>query len=129
VRDYLGNPFLQERPHHITPALGVAGSHMNLYLVHCGFYDTEVCDGLYESHVNFFVSAETFEDARAKAKSIPEFQAKRMHVDGLQEIQAVNGFRVHLEPDATLLNQTHIINFKHRDLAPKPTIKSEEKNG
>ncbi len=93
---------------------------MNLYLVHCGFYDNEVCDGLYESHVNFFVSAESFEDARVKAKELPEFQAKRMHVDGLQEIQAVSGFRVRLEEDQSLENQTQIINFKHRDLAPKP---------
>lgn len=98
---------------------------MKLYLVHCGFYDSEVCEGLYESHVNFFVSAESFEDARAKAKLIPEFQGKRMHVDGLQEVQAVNGFRVHLEHDSRLENKTHIINFKHRDLAPKPQMKEE----
>lgn len=98
---------------------------MKLYLVHCGFYDSEICDGLYESHVNFFVSAESFEDARLKAKQIPEFQGKRMHVDGLQEIQAVNGFRIRLEPDAALENQTHILNFKHRDLAPKPQVKAD----
>ncbi len=98
---------------------------MKLYLVHCGFYDSQVCDGPYESHVNFFVSAESFEDARAKAKLIPEFQGKRMHVDGLQEIQVVNGFRVNLEYDASLDNQTQIINFKHRDLAPKPQMKTE----
>jgi hypothetical protein len=98
---------------------------MKLYLVHCGFYDSEVCDGLYESHVNFFVAAESFEEARAKAKLIPEFQSKRMHVDGLQEIQAVNGFRIHLEQDAGLENQTRILNFKHRDLAPKSQVKAE----
>lgn len=95
---------------------------MKLYLVHCGFYDNEVCDGLYESHVNFFVSAESFEDARLKAKNLPEFKAKRMHVDGLQEIQAVDGFKVQLEHNASLNNQTHIVNFKHRDLAPKPAV-------
>lgn len=95
---------------------------MKLYLVHCGFYDNEVCDGLYESHVNFFVSAESFEDARLKAKNLPEFKAKRMHVDGLQEIQAVDGFKVHLEHNVSLNNQTQIVNFKHRDLAPKPAV-------
>lgn len=98
---------------------------MKLYLVHCGFYDSEVCDGLYESHVNFFVSAETFEDARVRAKQIPEFAVKRMHIDGLQEIQAVNGFRVHLEHESSLDNKTLIVNFKHRDLAPKPQGKAE----
>ena len=93
--------------------------------MHCGFYDSEICDGLYESHVNFFVSAESFEDARAKAKLIPEFQAKRMHVDGLQEIHAVSGFKVKLEHDENLNNKTEIINFKHRDLAPKPQTNSQ----
>lgn len=94
---------------------------MKLYLVHCGFYDNEICDGIYESHVNFFVSAESFEDARLKAKQLPEFKSKRMHVDGLQEIQSVNGYRVQLEQDLALNDQTQIVNFKHRDLAPKPT--------
>lgn len=97
---------------------------MKLYLVHCGFYDSEVCDGLYESHVNFFVSAKSFDEARAKAKQLPEFAAKRMHIDGLQEIQAVNGFRVRMEYDPSLGNQTQIVNFKHRDLAPKPQPKT-----
>jgi hypothetical protein len=44
---------------------------MFLYLVHCGFYDSELSDGLYESHTNIFVAAESFEDARARAKSDP----------------------------------------------------------
>ena len=92
---------------------------MKLFLVHCGFYDKDVCDGLYESHVNYFVSAEDFEDAKMKAKQIPEFQMKKMHVDGLQEIQAVNGFRVILQSDSNLENKTIITNYKHRDLAPK----------
>ena len=94
---------------------------MKLYLVHCGFYDSTVCDGLYESHVNFFVAATSFEEARIKAKQLPEFSAKRMHVDGLQEIAAVGGYRIQLAEDLSLENQTLILNHKHRDLAPKPT--------
>ena len=43
--------------------------NMKLYLVHCGFYDKDICDGLYESHVNFFVSADHFEEARQKAST------------------------------------------------------------
>ncbi|MBS1984793.1 MAG: DUF1543 domain-containing protein [Bdellovibrionales bacterium] len=89
-----------------------------LYLVHCGFYDTEVSDGLYESHTNFFVAANSFEEARIQAKQLPEFQRKRMHVDGLQEVQAVNGQRVQLTPDASLGEQTIVVNHKHHDLAP-----------
>jgi hypothetical protein len=94
---------------------------LKLYMVHCGFYDSEICDGIYESHANFFVAADTFEAARAKAKNLAEFKNKRMHVDGLQEIQAVDGYRVDLFLDESLVHQTKVINFKHRDLATKPT--------
>lgn len=92
---------------------------MKLYMVHCGFYDQDLCDGLYESHVNFFVAAESFEDARAKAKLIPEFKAKKMHVDGLQEVVAISGHLIRLEPSAELTDETVIVNQRHRDLAPK----------
>lgn len=101
---------------------------MNLFLVHCGFYDASVCDGLYESHVNFFVAAESFEDARVKAKTIPEFQNKKMHVDGLQEIRMVNGYKIQLQAGELKANHTEIINFKHRDLALKPTVQTGSTN-
>jgi len=91
----------------------------SLFLVHCGFYDSELCDGLYESHVNFFVVGESFEEARLHVKELPEFKAKRMHVDGLQEIVAVEGFRVELQPDAETKGQTLILSHRHRDLATK----------
>lgn len=92
---------------------------MKLFLVHCGYYDSEVCDGIYESHTNFFIAAESFEDARVKAKSLPLFQSKRMHVDGLQEIQAVQGHRLTLAEDPDLQGSSVIVDHKHRDLAPK----------
>ncbi|MBI4061372.1 MAG: DUF1543 domain-containing protein [Elusimicrobia bacterium] len=90
-----------------------------LYLVHCGFYDREVFDGVYESHVNLFVAAESFEDARAAAKLDPVFKGRRMHVDGLQQIDAVNGFRVELRPDPELGGATLATSRRHGDLAPK----------
>lgn len=99
---------------------------MKLYLVHCGFYDADVCDGVYESHANFMVAAQSFEEARAKVKELPEFKLKRMHVDGLQEVAAVNGCRVSLEQDASLEGKTILVNHKHRDLAPKPTAQIQE---
>jgi hypothetical protein len=92
---------------------------MKLYLVHCGFYDTEIADGIYESHINLFVAAENFEDARATAKLLPEYKAQKMHVDGLQEILAVNGMRVELVPDASLDGHSIVHGSRHRDLAPK----------
>lgn len=94
---------------------------MKLYLVHCGFYDMDLSDGIYESHVNYFVAAGSFEEARAKAKEIPEFKSKRMHVDGVQQIDAVFGHRVRLERDEKLAeNASEILSHRHRDLAPKP---------
>ena len=94
---------------------------MKLYLVHCGFYDLEMAGGIYESHVNFFVCADNFEDARVKAKELPDFKAKRMHVDGVQEIEAVGGYRVCLERSEDLTeNETRVHSHRHRDLAPKP---------
>lgn len=98
---------------------------MNLYLVHCGFYDADICEGLYEGHVNYFIAAENFDEARAKVKKLPEFQKKRMHVDGLQEIKTVDGYRLKLEFDATLKNETQVLSMKHRDLAPKPAATAE----
>ena len=91
---------------------------MKLYQVHTGFYDSDICDGLYESHANFFVVAEGFEDARKKAKDLPEFKRKRMHIDGLQEVQKVSGFNISLEPSSDS-KETIVVNYKHRELAPK----------
>jgi hypothetical protein len=93
-----------------------------LYLVHCGFYDLDLCEGNYESHVNFFVAAESFEDARGKARLLPDFLRKRMHVDGIQEIQAVSGCRIDLIEDATLAGETVIVSNKTRELAPKKAV-------
>lgn len=92
---------------------------MKLYLVHCGYYDSEVCDGLYEGHVNYFIAAESFDEAKIKVKFIEEFKKKKMHVDGMQEIQSVDGFKLDLQMDKTLQGQTKIINFKYRELAPQ----------
>lgn len=91
---------------------------LKLYVVHCGFYDSDVLDGVYESHANFVVPAASFEDARAQAKKEPDFQRKRMHVDGLQEIAALRGYRVSLELDPSLEGKSVITSSKHRDLAP-----------
>lgn len=94
---------------------------LKLFLVHCGFYDLEVLDGVYESHVNFVVAATSFEDARAKVKLEPDFQRKRMHVDGLQQIDAVQGYRIQFQEDPSLNGGTRIVSSRHRDLAPKPS--------
>jgi hypothetical protein len=93
---------------------------MSLFLVHCGFYDPEAGDGVYESHVNFFVVAPDFEQARQAAKALPAFRARRMHVDGLQRIDAVSGWEVTLRESSALQGETRVVSHRHRDLAPTP---------
>ncbi len=90
---------------------------MKLYMVHCGYYEDDAFGGLYEDHRNVFVAAESFEDARRKAKELPEFRAKKMHVDGIQEISAISGFSVSLNWDESLQGKTKLLNLKHRELA------------
>jgi hypothetical protein len=92
---------------------------MKLFLVHCGFYDKDILDGVYESHVNFVVAAESFEDARARVKLEPDFQKKKMHVDGLQMIEAAQGYRVALQLDESLSGESRVTSSRHRELAPK----------
>jgi hypothetical protein len=97
-------------------------SSLKLFLVHCGFYDTDVVDGVYEFHVNFVVAAESFEEARAKVKLEPDFQKKKMHVDGLQLIEAAQGYRVELRADKALEGKSLVTSSRHRDLAPKKPV-------
>lgn len=92
---------------------------MKLFLVHCGYYDPEICNGVYESHANYFVAAESFEEARARAKALPQVRLRKMHVDGLQEIVAVDGYRVALAPDRMLTESTIVNSHRHRELAPR----------
>ena len=56
---------------------------MKLFLVHAGFYDSNISGGFYESHTNYFVVARDIKEAKAKAKNISEFKDKKMHIDGI----------------------------------------------
>lgn len=88
---------------------------MKLYLVHCGFYDADLCDGIYEGHINLFVAAESFEAAKVRVRLEPEFKKKKMHVDGLQEVELVNGHLVQLVPDQGRTSETILNTNRHRD--------------
>lgn len=87
-----------------------------LYLIHCGFYDDEL-GGIYESHFNLFVVADSFEEARAKAKQSHEFKLRRMHIDGIQLVSSVQGWRVDLKADPMMDQKSVIIARTHRELA------------
>ena len=74
---------------------------MKLFLIHVGFYDHEVIEGLYEQHSNYFVVAEDIKEARERAKKKPIYKRKKMHIDGIQELNVVDGFRITLVPEKT----------------------------
>ncbi len=69
---------------------------MKLFLIHAGFYDDSVSGGFYESHTNYFVVAADAKQAKLKAKAIPEYKDKKMHIDGIKEIDIVDGYKISL---------------------------------
>ncbi len=66
-------------------------------MVHVGFYDAEVGEGIYESHMNFFVAASNAKSAKKKTFNLEQFKNKKMHIDGIKEISDVEGYKVILE--------------------------------
>ena len=70
---------------------------MNLYMVHVGYYDPSIGEGLYEVHMNFFTAAEDPKKAKENVLSLKEFQDKKMHIDGIKELSYVDGYKVILE--------------------------------
>ena len=78
---------------------------MKLFIVHAGYYDSEI--GIYELHTNFLVAAANVSDVKKAIKEKEIFKKKNMHIDAVQEIEVVDGYRVMLVADqagATKLN-------------------------
>lgn len=89
---------------------------MKLFLIHCGYYDEEISNGIYEFHVNIPVVAEDVELAKAKVRHNPIFKSKKMHVDGIQEIETVDGYEIQLSQLTKSDAGTRILSHQHRDL-------------
>ena len=83
---------------------------MKLYLVHAGFYNSEIMGGLYEQHSNYFVVAKNLKEAKIKARKNLSFKKNKMHIDGIQEINAVDGYRINLVND-NLIDDMVIYNY------------------
>tara|TARA_B100001971_G_C18120764_1_gene499310 strand:- start:333 stop:590 length:258 start_codon:yes stop_codon:yes gene_type:complete len=66
-------------------------------MVHVGYYDPSIGEGLYEVHMNFFTAAEDLKKAKENILSLKEFQDKKMHIDGIKELSYVDGYKVSLE--------------------------------
>ena len=72
---------------------------MKLYMVHVGYYDKSIGEGIYETHLNYFVAANNAKDAKTKTHQLSEFKERSMHIDGMKEISSVDGYRILLEKD------------------------------
>ena len=70
---------------------------MKLFMIHVGFYDPEISDGVCEFHTNYFIVAEDAKAAKSKVMAESVFQNKKMHIDGIRELTIVDGYRIGLE--------------------------------
>lgn len=70
---------------------------MKLYIIHCGFYAKEIFDGINEFHVNIPVIAGDVDEAKQKVRLVPQFIDKKMHIDGIQELESVDGYSISFE--------------------------------
>lgn len=87
---------------------------MKLFIVHAGYYDGEI--GIYELHTNFLVAAAHVGDVKKIVKEKDIFRKKNMHIDAVQEIEVVDGYRVTLIEDqtsATKLTSYDYTQMKH----------------
>ena len=75
-----------------------------------GFYDSEIMEGLYEQHSNYFVVAENIKEAISKAKQKTLFKNKKMHIDGIQELNIIDRFRIKL---VLAKSNNDIINYSY----------------
>lgn len=87
-----------------------------LFLVHLGYYD-ELNQGVYESHTNIFVVANSYEEARKLAKENEMVRTNKMHIDGIQHIEMVDGYDLVLKKSER--NNTIINNHHFRELGQK----------
>ena len=86
---------------------------MKLYLVHVGFYDPSIMEGLYEQHANFFVVAENVTDAKKNARENSMYKKKKMHIDGIQELNIIDGYRINLILDNS---SDDTVNYSYDDV-------------
>lgn len=94
-----------------------SSSPLKLFSIHCGFYDHELSEGIYEFHVNLFIIADSVTDAKNQIRHNQMFKKKQMHIDGIQEITTVNGHHIQITTGQELnANLTVVKNHLHRDL-------------
>lgn len=86
-----------------------------LFLVHLGYYDPELSSGVYESHINLFFIGDSFENIREQVKANDFVQKHKMHIDGVQLIEKVEGYNIIIGTKEG--DKTEIQNHNFRELS------------
>jgi hypothetical protein len=86
------------------------GSFMKLYFVYVGYYETEI--GICELHTSFMVAAENAIEAKKTMLAKPIFQEKKMHIDGIEEINEVDGYQVTLSKATSETASSQVYDYK-----------------
>lgn len=86
-----------------------------LFLVHLGYYDSELSNGVYESHINLFFIGNNFEDVREKVKQNELVLKHKMHIDGIQLIEKIEGHKIIVDKKDG--GETEIQNHNFRELS------------
>tara|TARA_B100001250_G_C19716144_1_gene751573 strand:+ start:164 stop:448 length:285 start_codon:yes stop_codon:yes gene_type:complete len=83
---------------------------MKLYLIHTGYYDKSIGDGFYEQHTNILIVAKNPPSAKEKVKKNKDYINKKMHIDGIKEIENIDGYDLQLNKSS---NKEKITSFNH----------------
>ena len=83
---------------------------MKLFMVHVGFYDKSIGEGIYETHLNYFIAASSPKEAKIKTQALEEFKEKSMHIDGIKEVSNVQGYQVLLE-ESSRTSEGQVISY------------------
>ena len=82
---------------------------MKLFIIHAGYYDDEI--GIYELHTNFLITARSINEVKSKVMDKEIFKKKNMHIDAVQEIDTVEGYKLHLTGSGT--NDTKLNSYDY----------------
>ena len=86
---------------------------MKLYLIHTGYYDKDFGEGFYEQHSNIIIVADSVQAAKEKVRSNTEYVDKKMHIDGIKEIENIDGYKIKLHKTN---EKEKITNFNHHQV-------------
>jgi len=91
---------------------------MKLYLIHTGYYDKNTGDGFYEQHTNILISAKSAYDAREQVKKSSAYIEKKMHIDGIKEIENIDGYDITLKKTGNASKVNSYNHYQVRFLKP-----------